>query len=505
MLNWLLSIEKFAIFMHFFHKNRTVLQMSSLCAILFSTLEGEGERTVKIGIIGPQVSLQRLRPFMTLEDAFVELVEYPCSLNRVPELLEKIQTELDGIIFTGARYLNYANQQATAVIPWREIKRSQSELYRLLLRAKLAGRDICRITYDLPTSTEQMERILCGELGLEREDVALFRYNDTPAYAKYMRDPALAGHYAAGACAYHRANLRAGRADVCLTDSSSVAAVMRENGWPVYYMDYNRQVFLDAVNEIRIRIQLYGQRRTAEHREAVLALTVRMKEEYGRGDAEYRQLRSIGEVESRVFQFAQAISGALERRPGGQYMIFASADDLEANTDGLRDLNFIKGAMSVQDVEQVALGIGYGLTHMEARTHALQANQSARQQTYSCWYVKDGGEVARGPFILRPPEETREYDQQRLERIARDTNVGITVLEALTKAQRQYGFREITPGELAKMTGMSLNNIHRILVRLESHGYAAVVGQQSHAGTGRPRRLFRLNLGFVPQGADNLQ
>ena len=65
---------------------------------------------MKIGIIGPQVSLQRLRPFMTLEDAFVELVEYPCSLNRVPELLEKIQTELDGIIFTGARYLNYANQ-----------------------------------------------------------------------------------------------------------------------------------------------------------------------------------------------------------------------------------------------------------------------------------------------------------------------------------------------------------------------------------------------------------
>ena len=50
---------------------------------------------------------------------------------------------------------------------------------------------------------------------------------------------------------------------------------------------------------------------------------------------------------------------------------------------------------------------------------------------------------------------------------------------------------------------MSLNNIHRVIAKLEANGYAEIVGRQSYAETGRPRRLIRLNLGFVPPTSDN--
>ncbi|MBE6961366.1 MAG: hypothetical protein E7445_02820 [Ruminococcaceae bacterium] len=453
---------------------------------------------MKIGIIGPTFSIKRLHSMLHLEDAFVECVEYSCRLSRVPELLERVQPELDGIIFTGNRYLDFAGKHSAAIVPWMQIRRTDAAVYRALLQARLAGHDIHRITYDLSNSAEAMQLILCRELGLEPDRIALFRYNDTPSHEEYLRNPELAGHYADGACAYHNENFGTGRASICLTDSPGVEDAMKQNGYPAFLVSFTEEDVLAALNDMRTRIQMYGQRRAAEHREAVLALTVRMKEEYGQGDREYRQIRSISKIESALFRFVQEISGALERRSGGQYMFFASRESLEMKTGGLLEMDFAKTALSEPDVEQVALGIGYGLTHMEARSNALQANQSARQQTYSCWYVKDGGEVARGPFILRPPQTATEYSRQLLERVSRDTGVGLTVLDALAKAQRQYGFQEITPGELAKMANMSLNNIHRILVRLEAGGYAAVVGRQSHADTGRPRRLFRLNLGFVP-------
>ena len=457
---------------------------------------------MKIGIVGTSFSVQRVASMLRPEDAFVEYVEYPCRLSQVPEILEQVQSGLDGIVFTGHRYIEFASKHSTATIPWTHIRRADAAVYRALLRAEMAGFDICRITYDHGRTVREVQQILCGELGVEEERVSLFRYNDTPAHEEYLRNPELAGHYANGACAYHRENLHSGRASFCLTDSASVESVMKKQGYPVFLVDFAEDDLVAALNDIRTRIQMYDRRKEGDYREAVLALTVRMKEEYGRGDCAFRQVRSISRIEGNLFRFAQEIDGVLERRSVGHYMIYAAREALEEATGSLRELSFADALLPVPDVEQVSLGIGYGVTHREAQTGALEANHSARQQNYSCWYVKNGGEVARGPFILSPPQEAREYDSQKLERISRETNVGITILNALSQAQRQFGFQSVTSSELAEMTGMSLNNIHRVIVKLEAKGYAEVVGRQSYAETGRPRRLIRLNLGFVPEGGE---
>lgn len=455
---------------------------------------------MKIGIIGPTPSVERIRSVIRMEDAYMEYVEYPCNLHKVAELLERVQPELDGILFTGARYLNYASRHVSASIPWTSPRRtSDSPLLAALFRAHLAGCDITRITFDLHnTTTDQLLEILCGQLGLDADRIALYRYNDTQRYQDYLNSDALAGRYADGACEFHIGNFRDGRAAVCLTDSPSAAAVLVKKGYPVFLSTFTKDSVIAALNDLRVRTQLYARQRTEEHQEAVLCLTVKMPEEYSHGNQEFRQIQSAGRIETAVFVFAQSVGGAVEKRSVTQYLVFTTKGELDAATDDLQDLSFMDRLLAVVDVEQVSMGIGFGVTHRIAKANAQQANKSARQQPYSCYYTKAGEEVARGPFILRPPQTAKEYSRQLLERVSRETNVGLTALDALAKAQRQYGFQEITPGELAKMTGMSLNNIHRILVRLEAGGYAAVVGRQSHAGTGRPRRLFRLNLGFVP-------
>lgn len=142
---------------------------------------------MKIGIVRPRATIEGIHSMICVEDAFIECVEYPCSLNSVVELLNKIQKELDGIIFTGTRYFNFACRYESPCIPWTFIKRSMASVLCALFEMKLSGRDIKRITFDLhDTTLEQMLDILCEKIGLDREQIALYRYNDTQQYRDYM-------------------------------------------------------------------------------------------------------------------------------------------------------------------------------------------------------------------------------------------------------------------------------------------------------------------------------
>jgi predicted ArsR family transcriptional regulator len=54
----------------------------------------------------------------------------------------------------------------------------------------------------------------------------------------------------------------------------------------------------------------------------------------------------------------------------------------------------------------------------------------------------------------------------------------------------------ITSGELAEMCRLSVNQMNRIVAKLEAGGYAKIVGSRAQAATGRPRRLISLQFGI---------
>ena len=72
----------------------------------------------------------------------------------------------------------------------------------------------------------------------------------------------------------------------------------------------------------------------------------------------------------------------------------------------------------------------------------------------------------------------------------------MSVLQSISRAKLQYRFDTFTAAELSSMCGLSINNINRILVKLEDAKAVEIVGMRSFASTGRPRRVFRLNFGI---------
>lgn len=455
---------------------------------------------MKIGIIGPANSIENTRSLLHMEDAFIECVEYPCNLNKVVELLGEVQHELDGILFTGARYFAYACRHASAHIPWTYLKRSMASTLCALLEAKTANQDLTRITYDLhSTTTEKMFDILCEKVGLPQNQIALYRYNDTDQYKDYLNASDISGHYASRASKYHLENLRKNKASICLTDSPSVVNVVRKAGYPAFFTSITSEDVALALNELRLRCQFYEQQGKSGHQEAVLCLGVYMDDNNDDNQQEYRKIQGVCQIETALFTFAQGIGATVERSSDLQYVLYSTRDELDAITDHLKNLDFLQSLLAVIGVEKISMGIGFHVSHSIAKVNAQQASKSATQQKYSCYYVKDQDSLSQGPFLIKADSTENDFDKMVLERTSRRSGVGTTVLAKLLQAQRQYGFQTVTSTELAQMTGLSLNNIHRVVSKLEETGYVEFVGKQSCAEHGRPRRLIKFNLAFVPQ------
>lgn len=453
---------------------------------------------MKIGIVGPRASIEGIHSMIHVEDAFIECIEYPCSLNSVVEILNNIQKELDGIIFTSTRYFNFACRYVSASIPWTNMKRSMASVLCALFEAKLSGMDIKRITFDLhDTTLEQMLDILCEKIGLDRDKIALYRYNDTQQYRDYMNAGDRPGQYAEGASKFHIDNILEGRANTCLTDSPSVAVAMKKLGYSVFLTKITSEDIMSALNTLRFRCYVYEQQKKDEYLEAVVSLTTHLAETNGDGFREYRQIQSVCQIETIMLTFAQSIGASVEKQSDMKYIVYSTKRELDIYTCHFEKLDFAETLISIADVERISMGIGFGVTHSMAKANAQKANRSAVQQQYSCYYIMDSDRLLQGPFLIKPRSSTKDFNKTILEQISLDTNVGITVLNKLAQTQLQYGFQSVTSAELAQMTGLSLNNIHRIVARLEEKRYAEIIGEKSYARTGRPRRLIRFNFGLA--------
>ena len=120
---------------------------------------------MKVAIVGNKDIIQKIHVLVNAEDAFFEFTDYPCSYEEVIALLDTIQNEYDGILFTGSRYHSYAARCVSAKIPWSCPVRSVNSVLCTLLRAKLAGYDISKITCDLHPTARQLTNLLCNDIG----------------------------------------------------------------------------------------------------------------------------------------------------------------------------------------------------------------------------------------------------------------------------------------------------------------------------------------------------
>ena len=445
---------------------------------------------MRIGLVGTEYAISVIKSLVTAKNSFVEVIEYCCNVEEAGALVERTQSQLDGILFTGYFPFSYACHSATATIPWTYAKRTANAALNALLKSIIRGIDVSRITYDLTeNATEQISGILCNDIGLSKDSLHLYRYVDANYYTISEKE------YVRNAKEFHLDNLRSGRASVCLSGMHEVVEGLQQQNYPAFWVRPTEEVLDLSLNELSLRHQIRKNQKNAEqYQVAEIALSVHFQDLGPRGGQEYLRLHSNHQVESCIYNFAQSICASVEQDTYGRFLLYTIKSELAAVTNRFSHLSLLQELQLIPHIADVEAGIGFSFSPNVAKANAVYGVEIAEKRNCSCYYVVADRETVAGPFSSGSAGGEMQTQAMWKQMVSSETGIGIITLETIAKVQAQYGFETITPGKLAEMCEMTQSNMNRILAKLETKGYVQTVGYQPLDGAGRPRRLIRLKI-----------
>ena len=443
---------------------------------------------MKIGIIGCEATIQTVKNAISSEIVFDELTEIPCEAENVGQVVEQSQPKLDVILFTGYLSFFHACQNVVATIPWSYAKRSGYSATQALLKASIKGTNISHITYDLSENpVVQLERIISDNSSITHKDMRLLKYVDNKFYTRTE------DNYVHNALAFHRENLRSGKATLCLSGMADVVQALREEGYSAELVCPTDEELKQQIIELRLRYQIRKEHQNSDMSFAVLAFRTGVAENYNPEFQRYMKMSIAHQVETCVFNFAQMLGAAMEINGNGYYMLYTTKVELSIVTQNFSTLFLLQDIRPILSIARINIGIGIGSTHAMAKENAEQAVIRAERFSKSCYYIMESGGVIAGPFGSEEDDNDKLLNRETISRISCETGVGIPVIMKLLRVQKQYKFDTITPAELAVMCNMTQSNMNRVLAKLEASNYAVTTGYQPVAGPGRPRRIIRLS------------
>ena len=293
---------------------------------------------------------------------------------------------------------------------------------------------------------------------------------------------------------FHIENLEEGRANLCLTGTLQTYQYLKDEGYPVYLVHASADEPEDKINRLRLRSVMAIQ---DENQATVISIELDYKDkDNGDSITELQNYQIRGNAMERVYYYAQRLDASVERSDSGKiiYRIYTNKSVLSDETEGFRRLLLMEELQSLFGIEKVGIGVGLGRTSAEARRNSDFGRERAINNDVSCFFIVYEDQKIAGPIIqVEAPKKTEEINGE-LYMISRETQVGLDKLIVIDSIIDQYGVDVITPGELARLSNLPLNRINRLITKLESAGYAKIVGKKPLSGSGRPSRLLQINL-----------
>lgn len=452
---------------------------------------------MKIGVIGPQLSVDMVFENVDQKALFIELVPIPCAANEAGKAVDDWQDKLDGIIFTG--YLPYAHacRQTTPSIPWEYMSRTIGSVLGALLNASYnCNCDLCKITYDLQEDADGgLLTCICSEAGIPKEKLEICFF-ESKRYAQSNSE-----EYSEKVAAFHQNNLALGKANICLTGMDSVRKTLEKAGYHAFWMKPTVESIHEQINKLVLRCRMEHVTQINEmYKPVVLAIYTEIRPgNISVERSEFARHRTSSNIADCIYTFAQRIAAAVEYHEGGTSYLYTTNGELEASESSPNITKLCRNIQRISGVNSLSVGVGMGTTHGLAKSGAEKGVRIARLRNATCYYIiNQNGKSERvaGPFIIKKENEKLPNlkKSEFLEEVSRNSGLGMNTLQLLCDTIDQYGLDVTTAGELAQKCELTGSNINRILNKLETAGYLETVGTQPLEGAGRPKKLIRLRL-----------
>jgi hypothetical protein len=439
---------------------------------------------MKTGIVGPRSTVDRIINQLETKKLFVEYV--PVVYERLSEVVPMVRAHVgnvDNFFFCGPIPYHYVRRKMNLPCPVEYSVVDAYAITNVLFQAAVNDHiDVRKVTSDFYENDNLLKAL--KNLGYSEEEVSVLEASYDIFEEGYPMKNAQ----------FHIENLEEGRANLCLTGTLQTYQYLKDEGYPVYLIHASADEPEDKINRLRLRSVMAIQ---DENQATVISIELDYKDkDNGDSITELQNYQIRGNAMERVYYYAQRLDASVERSDSGKiiYRIYTNKSVLSDETEGFRRLLLMEELQSLFGIEKVGIGVGLGRTSAEARRNSDFGRERAINNDVSCFFIVYEDQKIAGPIIqTEAPKKTEEINGE-LYMISRETQVGLDKLIVIDSIIDQYGVDVITPGELARLSNLPLNRINRLITKLESAGYAKIVGKKPLSGSGRPSRLLQINL-----------
>lgn len=425
---------------------------------------------IRLGVIGPADSIEIIKEAVKEFDEII-LLPFPyMEMEEIVEIILENKRYVDQWFFSGQAPYDYAvikqliQEEEGLFAPL-----NSNSLNKTLLEAQLQEQKVIRCA-SLDTIQPRDFPNLEFLSGLE--------FN-TLSYKGYYPIQEIVD--------FHLTAFQEGQVEVAITCVKEVYTKLKSLGIPCY------KVAPDSI-AIRLIVQYLNQRGVSQlYRKAQIAiLAIEIVQSGWEGHYSYKMKHQELDLKKLLLNYAERINGSYVEIGDGRYFIYTTRGEAELQ----QSENSLLGLINESELHsklRIRIGLGYGITSLEAEQNARLAIQYARGKEEKIIVLVDENKKITES---KGQDHSISYDNRKVSdqwnELLALADVGPGTVDRILSLALHYRKSEVTSRELAAWMNSTERNARRILTELENVGLAKITGEEQSGQRGRPRKVYEL-------------
>jgi hypothetical protein len=435
---------------------------------------------IRLGVIGPLDSIELVKD-AAKEFGKIEIIPFHYKkIEESTEIILQNKQYVDQWFFSGQAPYYYAltngliREDEGSYVPL-----NGNSLYKTLLEAQLNEQKIFkRISLD----TIQEKEILAIQNSIHSIKVSAFPYTG------YLPAEDITN--------FHLEEYNKGQIDVAITCIQAVFVRLKELGVPCYRVTPDVPSIQLMLQFLKERGESYWYKRAQT---AILGIEVFHNPNVSQDQFySYKMKHRELELKRLLLDYAELIRGSFVQIGDGHFYIYSTRGEMELHLQDDSLLRLIENA-KLHSKLNIRIGLGYGLTALDAEQNVRLAFQYARKQDIPVIIMIDEDKqvIERSETTETISYNGRVWGEQ-WESLLKDANISPATVSRIQSLAQHYKKTHITSQELSTWLKGTERNARRILSEMERLRLVKVSGEEQSGNRGRPKKIYELIFDLKP-------
>ncbi|MGM0793042.1 MAG: hypothetical protein ACQEUD_23420 [Bacillota bacterium] len=433
---------------------------------------------ITLGVIGPEDSVRHI---MDSAESFSDLRLVPFyygSLEDIDGIIGENQQRIDQWFFSGQVPYTYALSK--------ELICEENSFYPPLYGASLLGKvlesylDKERVIKSISLDTIQEEELETTKryFSLQSLEIHSFSYPDFRPVEELAE--------------FHIKLYREGRTEAAFTCLRGVYDYLKEMDIPCYRVYPSHLSIQFALKILKERGHSSWYQRSQM---ALLGIELIQPDNEGEFFHSYERKHKELAMKKLLIELAEHVNGSYVQIGDGLYFIYTTRGEVEIKLDK-KDLYDLIETVYAQTHFRLRIGLGYGITALQAEENVQNALRSARQKAKPAIVLVDENEELTEfqPSGDSVTYHSKKWSDKEWADTLKKANISPVALSKIQTLSNFYKKTEVNSREVAGWLESTERNARRILSEMETIGLAESKSVQTGQSKGRPRKVYKLLL-----------